>query len=140
MTDNFLVIKERVNLRVLMSDAGVEFDRSGRMAKCPFHDDHTPSLSIRDERFRCFACGQHGDVFDFIEKYYCMTKREALTFLGEEVGVDRMNPRIPPPRPHTRQRIETKRRRSEAKKQTGKGTPVTVESYPYRDAWGSSSI
>src|SRR5262249_10006807 len=41
---------------------------SGSAAKglCPFHDDHTPSLSVRRESFKCFACGVAGDVFEFV--------------------------------------------------------------------------
>lgn len=35
---------------------------------CPFHDDHHPSLELDEEtnRYRCWACGEHGDVFDFV--------------------------------------------------------------------------
>lgn len=39
-----------------------------RSARCPFHDDTTPSLRIRLETgaFRCMACGAHGgDVLAF---------------------------------------------------------------------------
>jgi DNA primase len=41
----------------------------GRMACCPIHEDHTPSLSIfrgHDgvDRWRCHGCGAHGDAID----------------------------------------------------------------------------
>ena len=37
-------------------------------ALCPFHDDHHPSLGfdVRRNRYRCFACGAHGDVIDLV--------------------------------------------------------------------------
>lgn len=36
--------------------------------RCPFHDDHDPSLMVYPDAgtFRCFGCGRHGDVIDFI--------------------------------------------------------------------------
>lgn len=34
---------------------------------CPFHADSTPSLHLyQDGRWKCFGCGKHGDVLDFI--------------------------------------------------------------------------
>lgn len=38
---------------------------------CPLHSDNTPSLHIYDDGgFKCFSCGAHGDVIDFVG-YYC---------------------------------------------------------------------
>ena len=43
-------------------------------AICPFHDDSRPTnfnvYTARDgiQRFRCFACDEHGDVIDFVSK------------------------------------------------------------------------
>jgi DNA primase len=38
-------------------------------ARCPFHDDHRPSLSVFLESgwFSCFGCGWRGDLFDFVQ-------------------------------------------------------------------------
>lgn len=35
---------------------------------CPFHDDHNPSLMVYPTAgtFRCYGCGHHGDVIDFL--------------------------------------------------------------------------
>ena len=32
---------------------------------CPFHDDHDPSMTINTQKqiFKCFVCGQGGNVF-----------------------------------------------------------------------------
>jgi DNA primase len=37
-------------------------------ARCPFHDDHVPSLLVdeRDGHFHCFGCQAHGDVIAFV--------------------------------------------------------------------------
>jgi hypothetical protein len=39
--------------------------------RCPFHDDKTPSLHIyEDGHWHCFGCGAHGDVLDFVGRFY----------------------------------------------------------------------
>ena len=37
---------------------------------CPFHDDHSPSLFIDKERFRCNSCGTRGNIFTLIKMGY----------------------------------------------------------------------
>jgi DNA primase len=46
-------------------------DEKAASAICPFHDDHSPSLSIDGNRkiFKCFACGAGGDIFKFVREY-----------------------------------------------------------------------
>ena len=55
-------------------------------AVCPFHDDHTPSMSVSDEKqiFTCFVCGASGNVFSFVKDY------ENITFalLFEKLSYD----------------------------------------------------
>ena len=43
-------------------------------APCPFHDDHTPSLSLNRQTglFRCFGCETSGDIFNFYAKTHAM--------------------------------------------------------------------
>lgn len=57
-------------------------------ARCPFHNDKTPSFKVNDAKgfFHCFGCGAHGDVFEWLERQRGMPMREALAFLGAEVG------------------------------------------------------
>lgn len=40
-------------------------------AVCPFHADSNPSLSVSKDKqiYKCFACGEQGDVFAFLKKY-----------------------------------------------------------------------
>ena len=51
---------------------------------CPFHEDHEPSFSVdlSSGRFRCFACGAHGDMVDFHMRSTGRNFREALEDLG----------------------------------------------------------
>ena len=38
---------------------------------CPFHDDHSPSMSISTSKqiFKCFVCNTGGNVFTFVQKF-----------------------------------------------------------------------
>jgi DNA primase len=58
---------------------------------CPFHDDHSPSLTVvthKDNAFyKCHSCGASGDVFNFVMEYHKMTFPEALRYLAERTGV-----------------------------------------------------
>ena len=40
------------------------------LAKCPFHNEKTPSFSVNDHKglFYCFGCGVGGNVITFISK------------------------------------------------------------------------
>ena len=35
---------------------------------CPFHQDHSPSMSVSKDKqiYKCFSCGATGNVFTFI--------------------------------------------------------------------------
>jgi hypothetical protein len=72
-------IVEVVSQRVELRKAGKEYK-----GLCPFHDDKHPSLSVNDDKgvFHCFACGERGDVFDFIMKLDGVTFPEAAKSLG----------------------------------------------------------
>ena len=38
---------------------------------CPFHNDHSPSLSVSREKqiYKCFTCLASGNVFTFVQNY-----------------------------------------------------------------------
>jgi hypothetical protein len=51
------------------------------MAICSFHDDHQPSMGIKNNRFHCFACGAKGDVIEFVMKRDGLSFKDAVKFL-----------------------------------------------------------
>ncbi len=57
---------------------------------CPFHDDHSPSMSVSKEKgiFYCFTCHEGGNAIKFIEKYKKLSSIEAATFLAQEYHID----------------------------------------------------
>ncbi|MBZ5583599.1 MAG: DNA primase [Acidobacteriia bacterium] len=56
---------------------------------CPFHTEKTPSFNVHAARqfFKCFGCGEGGDVFSFVQKIEGVTFYEALKLLAERNGI-----------------------------------------------------
>lgn len=57
---------------------------------CPFHDDHSPSMSVSPEKqiFTCFSCGATGNVFTFVSDFEKVSFTSAVKLLGELVGIN----------------------------------------------------
>lgn len=55
---------------------------------CPFHDDHDPSMTINTQKqiFKCFVCGQGGNVFTFVQKIENISYFEAVSKVATMVG------------------------------------------------------
>ncbi|MCD8194356.1 MAG: CHC2 zinc finger domain-containing protein, partial [Tannerellaceae bacterium] len=78
--------------------------------RCPFHDDHTPSLRIDLDRqsYICFACGAQGDVIHFIRQIEQCSFAEAVRYLTGgtqppvQAGGGRQGGRAPAPSTKTR--------------------------------------
>ena len=56
---------------------------------CPFHNEKTPSFTVHAARqfYKCFGCGEGGDVFNFVQKIEGISFYEALKLLAERHGV-----------------------------------------------------
>ncbi|MCR4617760.1 MAG: DNA primase [Lachnospiraceae bacterium] len=56
---------------------------------CPFHSDHTPSFSVSRSKqiYKCFACGEAGNVITFVMKYENVTFIEAVKILADRAGI-----------------------------------------------------
>ena len=91
-------IKEKSDVVAIISPY-VKLSRAGRNYKglCPFHSERTPSFTVSAERgtWRCFGCGEHGDVITFLEKYENLTFMEALEQLAQKAGVVLKKSNIP---------------------------------------------
>ena len=55
---------------------------------CPFHDDHSPSMSISEEKqiYKCFSCGAAGNVFTFVQNYENVSFIEAVKIVADKIG------------------------------------------------------
>ena len=57
---------------------------------CPFHDDHSPSMSVSSEKqiYKCFACGAAGNVFTFVQDYENVSFAEAVSIVAAKCGME----------------------------------------------------
>lgn len=57
---------------------------------CPFHDDHSPSMSVSREKqiYTCFSCGATGNVFKFIQDYENLTFLEAVKKCADMASIN----------------------------------------------------
>jgi DNA primase len=83
-------IKSRVDIVSLFNHFGVKLVSKGKgfTAKCPWHQDKDPSLSVDREKglYHCFGCGESGDAFALVEKMKGVGFREALKYLQSFAG------------------------------------------------------
>ena len=58
-------------------------------ALCPFHNDHSPSFSVNGDKqiYKCFSCGESGNVITFVQKYNNISFQEAIKLLADNAGI-----------------------------------------------------
>lgn len=83
-------IKSRADIVDVISEY-IPLTQKGKafIGLCPFHDDTTPSLSVRRDLgiFKCFSCNAAGDIFTFVMKYQKLTYPETIKTLADKYGV-----------------------------------------------------
>ncbi len=57
---------------------------------CPFHDDHSPSMSLSTDKqiYKCFSCGATGNVFSFVAEYENVSFIEAVSIVANKCGME----------------------------------------------------
>lgn len=83
-------IKERLSIEEIVSSY-IKLEKSGSnfKAKCPFHNEKSPSffISTQRESYYCFGCGAKGDIFTFVEEFEGLDFKGALKLLADKAGV-----------------------------------------------------
>lgn len=91
MSDELDDIRARIRIVELVGES-VSLKRTGRnwLGLCPFHDDRRPSFNVSDQigRYKCWACGESGDIFTWVMKTQNMTFPEAVEVLARRAGVE----------------------------------------------------
>lgn len=84
-------IRSRISIVDVISSR-IQLKRAGSTFKacCPFHHEKTPSFVVNPahESFKCFGCGESGDIFSFLQKYDGLTFVDAVKQLGNQCGVE----------------------------------------------------
>ena len=88
-------IKNNTNIVEIIGEV-ISLQKSGRnfLGLCPFHGEKTPSFNVVEDKqfYHCFGCGRSGDVFKFIEEYQQVNFSDAVSILGERLGIEIVRP------------------------------------------------
>lgn len=90
MSSSVEKIKERLSIvDVVSSYISVIPAGKNYKAKCPFHNEKTPSFFISSDRdsYYCFGCGAKGDIFSFVENFEGVDFLGALKILAARAGI-----------------------------------------------------
>lgn len=89
--DKITELRNKLNIVDVISSY-IPLTKKGRnyFGLCPFHDDHTPSLSVSEEKqiYKCFVCGESGNVFNFVMNYEHLSFPEAVNSLAKSIGMN----------------------------------------------------
>lgn len=80
-TDIVEIIQEKVNLKRTGSNY---------TGLCPFHSEKTPSFSVSQTKqiYKCFGCGEGGNVFTFLMKTQNLGFEEVVRTLAGRAGIE----------------------------------------------------
>ena len=88
--NNVEEIKARIPIEDLIGSY-IKLEKAGKSykARCPFHNEKSPSFFISPDRggYYCFGCNAKGDIFSFVEQFEGLDFRGALKILAERAGV-----------------------------------------------------
>lgn len=82
----FNEVKQQLNIKKVVEFYGYKVNRAGQFT-CPFHNDHKPSASIKNDYFNCFVCGAGGDVVTFTAKLHGLRNYDACKKLAQDFGL-----------------------------------------------------
>ena len=76
-------IKSQVDLLDLIRLYG--FDPVHNRIACPFHNGKDRNLSIKNNLYKCFVCGEHGDAISFVQKYFNLDFLSAISKINDDM-------------------------------------------------------
>ena len=83
-------IKEENDIVDIISES-VRLKKAGRSFSglCPFHNEKSPSFSVSQEKqiYKCFGCGESGNVITFVMKNKNMNFIDAVKYLADRANI-----------------------------------------------------
>ncbi len=78
-------LAELIGSRITLKKAGGNYK-----ARCPFHDEKTPSFNVRPDKgfYHCFGCGAHGDAISFVREFDGLGFTDAVEELAKRAGLE----------------------------------------------------
>ena len=76
-------VKQQLNRRQVIEHYGYKVNRANQFI-CPFHNDHKPSASIKNDYVNCFVCGAGGDLITFTAKLHGLSNINACKKLDQD--------------------------------------------------------
>jgi DNA primase len=88
----FQQIKQLIAVKNAIEHYGFKINRAG-FIPCPFHSEKTASLKVfsKNNKWKCFGCGQGGGVIDFVMKLHGITFQQALVRLNHDFNLNLTN-------------------------------------------------
>ena len=89
--DQIEEVRSRADIVQIISGM-LPLKKSGKDYKacCPFHEEKTPSFYVVPSKgfYKCFGCGEHGDVFSFLQRAQGLEFIEAVKQVAQSVGIE----------------------------------------------------
>lgn len=81
-------IKKSVHIEEIIEHYTGQALKNDRMC-CPFHQEKTASFFINRKKqyFKCFGCGEGGDIFKFVQMYFGCDFKTALKLIGKDFNI-----------------------------------------------------
>lgn len=91
--DTINKIKNQYNIVDYIRANGIDLENAGNgswKGLCPFHNEKTPSFTVSEDfqTYKCFGCGESGDILSFVEHTHTISFYEAVKMLAEEKGIE----------------------------------------------------
>lgn len=88
--DTVALVRDRARILDQFSDS--QLKKAGRefLARCPWHDDHRPSLTVspRTNRVFCFVCARGADSIGWLQDTQGLSFSEAILSLADRYNVE----------------------------------------------------
>lgn len=85
------IVNDRLNIVDVISEY-ISLKRAGRNLKacCPFHSEKTPSFIVSEDKqiFKCFGCGESGNLITFVMKHLNLDFINAIELLAEKYNIN----------------------------------------------------